>query len=141
MRRQIALLILPLMLAGCVTDQTGVRNAGYYPPSPSVHGGGGPSYDRPSYDRSSYGDQPTGRPVHISDATYRAPDGRQCNAKRAIERQCDGKASCRVEADNDLCGDPAIGVGKKLVIGYKCGDGRVEVTVNEHKSVSLSCPR
>ncbi|GIL38828.1 hypothetical protein [Roseiterribacter gracilis] len=132
LHRRIGLLLLPLALAGCVTDQTGTRNAGYYPPSPSSSSyGGGQSYSAP----------PNGRPVHISDATWRAPDGRQCNAKRAVERQCDGRESCRVEADNDLCGDPAIGVGKKLVIGYKCGDGRVEVTVNEHKSVSLSCPR
>lgn len=127
-------------LCGCMTDQTGVRRAGYdgyYPPPSSSYGAGAGG----SYGGGSYAGAPVGRPVHISDATYRAPDGRSCDAKRAVQRQCDGQQSCRIEADNDLCGDPAKGVGKKLVIGYKCGDGRVEVTVQEHKSVSLACPR
>ncbi|MDB5365939.1 MAG: hypothetical protein JWM77_1866 [Rhodospirillales bacterium] len=135
MYRKFALLLPLLALTSCVTDQAGVRGSNsqygsyYAPPG---------SYAPPtSYSPS----QPQGRPVHISDAAYRAPDGRQCDARRALRSMCDGEESCRVTASNDLCGDPANGVGKKLVIGYKCGDGRVEVTVQEHKSVSLSCPR
>jgi hypothetical protein len=138
MYRPFALLLPLLALTSCVTDQVGVRGSNsqygsYYAP---------PGSYSPSASYSSYSSgQPQGRPVHISDATYRAPDGRQCDAKHALRSMCDGEESCHVKASNDLCGDPANGVGKKLVIGYKCGDGRVEATVQEHKSVSLSCPR
>jgi hypothetical protein len=131
MRAQFALPLSLLALASCVTDQSGVR------PSPGSYG----SYYAAPSANGPPGPQPQGRPVHISDATYRAPDGRQCDARRAVRSICDGEESCHVKASNDLCGDPASGVGKKLVIGYKCGDGRIEVSVQEHKSVSLSCSR
>jgi hypothetical protein len=72
----------------------------------------------------------------------RLPTARRDRSRKvAVRSICDGEESCHVKASNDLCGDPASGVGKKLVIGYKCGDGRIEVSVQEHKSVSLSCSR
>lgn len=131
--RALALAAIGLSVAGCIPESRSPYGSPYGAAYDPPGRGGGGSYYAPS------SPEPRGRPVHISDATYRAPDGRSCNAKRAIERMCDGRDSCRVEADNDLCGDPAVGVGKRLIVGYKCGDGRVEASVQEHKSITLSC--
>ncbi len=80
-----------------------------------------------------------GTPIHISDASYRAKDGRNCDAKNRVRSTCQGEKRCSVDANNRLCGDPAKATYKELVIGYKCGGGRQEVRVPEGRSINLAC--
>ncbi len=115
-----------------------------------------PTYGtRPNYGgqpAQPYGGQPApqgaqeyGRPaeggegLHISDATYTADNRSQCDASRALRDRCEGQASCFVRANDELCGDPARGLRKTLIIGFKCGGKRHEVRLEQHQSVDLHC--
>lgn len=77
--------------------------------------------------------------MHISDAYWTAEDGRRCEATAEVRSGCEGKESCQVAGNNGLCGDPAPGVRKTLVIGYKCGGGREEFYVPEGRTSRLGC--
>jgi hypothetical protein len=80
-----------------------------------------------------------GGPLQISDAAYRAWDGRSCNPENRIRQACQGRQSCTVEANDRLCGDPAEASRKELVVGYVCGGERREARVPEGSSVNLTC--
>jgi hypothetical protein len=80
-----------------------------------------------------------GTPLHISDATYAAKDGRHCDPRKKLRSMCEGEPRCSIDANNRLCGDPAKATYKELVIGYKCGGGRQEVRVPEGRSINLAC--
>ena len=111
--------VASVWLAGCTT--TGSSNRAYSSSSSSS--------------TASYG----GPTLHISDASYQAAGGQRCDPAYALRRQCEGEQSCRIESNNRLCGDPARGLGKDLVVGYKCGRGRIEVRVPEGRSMMLAC--
>ncbi len=66
-------------------------------------------------------------------------DHRYCDATYAFERQCDGRESCSVRVNNNLCGDPYKGKKKTAYIEYRC-DGRVRShQVREGDSAHLDC--
>jgi hypothetical protein len=113
--------LLGALLAGCVADGGSSRS---YPVASSYGSG---------YSHAS------GPPLHISDASYHAAGGRHCDPVNRLRRECEGGHRCEIDANNRLCGDPAKGLGKELVVGYKCGGGRLEIRVPEGRSAVLSC--
>jgi hypothetical protein len=44
-------------------------------------------------------------------------------AKSKVEAACLNQASCRLDANNGVFGDPCEGTAKRLVVSYSCGDG------------------
>ncbi len=84
----------------------------------------------PSYGR--YG-------LHITDVTYRGPNGSYCDATMRVRRACDGQRRCSVRAGNRLCGDPQRGVKKKLSVGYHCGGRRRVVQAEEDSTATVGC--
>ena len=79
--------------------------------------------------------------IKIKEAIYGTPEAQKtCVATRAVARACDGKQSCTVEVDNNLCGDPNGGVVKKLMIKYGCGSAPADdVSSQEGANIRLSC--
>ncbi len=78
-------------------------------------------------------------PLHIRSASYRAKDGRRCDPGGAVRSACEGQGNCEIDAGNQLCGDPAKGTYKELVVGYDCAGRRQEARVAEGQRMSLSC--
>lgn len=107
------------------TDPWGRSTARAYPGSP-VYGSGS------SVPRRGAG-------IRILDARYVAENGRSCDAEAKIARACDGEGSCRIEASNELCGDPQKGAGKMLIVQYSCGRSRLEARARQRDTVTLAC--
>jgi hypothetical protein len=88
-----------------------------------------------------YGDRPpqaeTG-PIQILDAVY-GQDQRLCNAHEVVARSCDQQQSCRIDADDQLCGDPYRNVRKDFFVAWDCGDGRRTLTVSEGEKAHIYC--
>ena len=99
---------------------------------------GGQPYGAPPPNGPSGNDQ-GGEAVHISDATYAAGNLGHCDASQPLRDRCEGQASCDVHADDRLCGDPARGQRKTLIIGYKCGGKRRELRLLQDQSARLHC--
>ena len=97
--------------------------------------GSGPYRPAPS---SSY-DEDEARPLRITDAVWRADNGRSVDATGYVRGQCDREQECRLRADNRFFGDPAPGRGKRLIIGYRCDRGRLEFVIPENKTETLAC--
>ncbi|MEM9300821.1 MAG: hypothetical protein AAGE01_01840 [Pseudomonadota bacterium] len=76
--------------------------------------------------------------LRIVDAYY-GVGNRSCNATRAAADRCEGRGGCEVRADNGLCGDPARGDRKELVINYSCGDGLRSILVREGEIARAYC--
>lgn len=76
--------------------------------------------------------------LQILDVEY-GRDHRYCDATYAFERECDGRESCSVRVNNNLCGDPYKGKKKTAYIQYRC-DGRVRShQVREGDHAYLDC--
>ncbi len=63
-----------------------------------------------------------------------------CDATTSFVNVCENDASCSVQVSNGLCGDPAPGVPKDVMISYKCGLEQRFTTVGEGQNASLTCP-
>ncbi|MBA4094832.1 MAG: hypothetical protein C0489_12210, partial [Candidatus Accumulibacter sp.] len=78
--------------------------------------------------------------LHIDRAEYGAR-GAMCDARRAVRYEAERNGGA-VRADNGLCGDPAIGVGKRLTVVYRCGgDQPQQATARENDTLHLNCRR
>ena len=76
--------------------------------------------------------------IMVNRATYGA-GGRRCDASRAVGNIANGQVAVSVEASNDLCGDPAREVRKRLEVEYQCGRVGKRAFANERDSVYLDC--
>ena len=102
---------------------------------------------RRAYDQS-YGssvqdprDERGGRPgwgrVHIEEAEWGVREA-NCDARRGVWREI--QRTGVVVAHNDLCGDPARGIQKRLRIIYRCGDGEpMRAVAREGQTLRLRC--
>lgn len=84
---------------------------------------------------------PPQRPRHtivVSRATYGA-GSKRCDASRAVRNIANGQVSVSIEADNDLCGDPARDQRKRLEVHYVCGRIAKTAFAHERDSVYLDC--
>lgn len=92
----------------------------------AAHDGRGP---RPGWDR-----------VRVEAADYGAR-GAMCDARQSVRNEVERNGGA-VLAGNQLCGDPARGLQKRLSIVYRCGDSEpVRVTASENETLRLSCRR
>jgi hypothetical protein len=82
------------------------------------------------------------RQIVITRATY-GVERRFCDAAPAISARVSGREYAVIEAGNNLCGDPARDVTKRLDVHYVCGSGEVPRTAfaKERDSVVLDCRR
>ena len=77
--------------------------------------------------------------IKILDARY-GKDETTCRAADSISRSCDGRASCSVVADDNLCGNPYTNVQKTLMIAYQCqADERRTVAVEQGNRADVYC--
>jgi hypothetical protein len=76
--------------------------------------------------------------IMVNRATYGA-GGRRCDASRAVGNIANGQVAVSVEANNDLCGDPAREQKKRLEVDYQCGRAGKRAFANERDSVYLDC--
>ena len=76
--------------------------------------------------------------IMVNRASYGA-GGRRCDASRAVGNIANGQVAVSVEASNDLCGDPAREVRKRLEVDYQCGRVGKRAFANERDSVYLDC--
>ena len=77
--------------------------------------------------------------VQIEEADY-GVRGRNCDARRGVRREIERTGV--VVAHNDLCGDPARGVEKRLRIVYRCGDSEpMRAFGREGQTLRLRCRR
>lgn len=77
--------------------------------------------------------------IKILDARY-GKDETTCRAADSIARSCDGRASCSIAADDNLCGNPYTNVQKTLLIAYQCQDDeRRTVAVEQGHRAELYC--
>ena len=76
--------------------------------------------------------------VYVSRAVYGAGN-RVCDATSALGYECDGQRSCRFEAGNNLCGDPARGIRKESLVEYWCNGTLEEARFEEGEDAELNC--
>jgi hypothetical protein len=77
--------------------------------------------------------------MHIEEAEY-GVRGANCDARRGVRREVERTGV--VVAHNDLCGDPARGVEKRLRIVYRCGDSEpMRAFGREGQTLRLRCRR
>jgi len=76
--------------------------------------------------------------IVINRATY-GNGTRRCDASRAVANIANGHAAVAVEANNDLCGDPAREQKKRLEVEYQCGRVAKRAFANERDSAYLDC--
>jgi len=90
-------------------------------------------------DRDYRGGPPRSR-IRILEAEYGAR-GRMCDARRAVRHEVErNRGSIRV--GNQLCGDPAGGVEKRLRVVYRCDNsGPARVVARENERLRLRCGR
>jgi hypothetical protein len=77
--------------------------------------------------------------LYIEDAEY-GLRGASCDARWGVRREI--RSTGVVVAHNDLCGDPARGVQKRLRIIYRCGDSEpMRAFAREGETLRLRCGR
>jgi hypothetical protein len=67
---------------------------------------------------------------------------RTCNAMGRVAQLCENRTACDVHVDNNLCGDPAPGRIKQLLVEWECSDIRGETrfdVVKEGGTMRISC--
>ena len=66
--------------------------------------------------------------------------GNVCDARRVVRDEIERNGAIRVS--NQLCGDPAPGVQKRMEVVYRCGDDEPQrVGAREGETMRLSCRR
>jgi hypothetical protein len=101
-------------------------------------------YDAGQRDSRDYRDERGGYPewnrVHIMEAEYGAR-GSMCDARRAVRQEVQRNRG-RIEVGNQLCGDPAVNVPKRLRVVYRCSDSApARVVARENEILRLTCRR
>lgn len=77
--------------------------------------------------------------INIVSARYGTRDS-TCDARDAIQTFAGSRRDLEIRVNNDLCGDPAEGRHKALVVDYRCGDGpRKRIESRESETMFLSC--
>ena len=82
---------------------------------------------------------PPKRGVIVMRAWYGDGERRACELTGWAARRFNGRTSVSVEVTNAICGDPAPGQRKELVVEYMCGGESKRASAYEHRSLSLSC--
>jgi len=90
-------------------------------------------------DRGPRGDHgPRWDRVRILEAEYGAR-GRMCDARRAVQREVVRNHGV-IHVDNNLCGDPAGGMPKRLRVVYRCAEtASARVVARENETLRLTC--
>jgi hypothetical protein len=97
------------------------------------------SYASSRYDSDERGGRSGWGRIHIEEAEY-GVRGSNCDARRGVRREIERTGV--VVAHNDLCGDPAPGVEKRLRIIYRCGDSEpMRAFGRESQTLRLRCRR
>ena len=78
--------------------------------------------------RARYANAPGTSGNHSCDATEYASE-------------CNGHPACHFQVNNDMCGDPAPHVQKKLTLSYSCGKTEPvkNASAKENDVINLSC--
>ena len=77
--------------------------------------------------------------IQILTARYGTRDS-SCDARDTIRSFAGSRRDVEIRVNNDLCGDPAEGRHKVLVVDYRCGDGaRKRLETRESDTMFLSC--
>ncbi|OQS03620.1 hypothetical protein THRCLA_04058 [Thraustotheca clavata] len=87
-------------------------------------------------------------------ASYGMPEGNGlraktgwCNAgssREVVRKACVGQSSCKIDAINEVFGDPCVGTVKHLTIAAECSRGpkyEYSASVSEHETLNLTCDR
>jgi hypothetical protein len=89
--------------------------------------------------RNDRGGPPRSR-IRILEAEYGAR-GRMCDARRAVRHEVERNRGS-IQVGNQLCGDPAGGVEKRLRVVYRCDNsGPARVVARENERLRLRCGR
>jgi hypothetical protein len=76
--------------------------------------------------------------VRIVEAEYGAR-GRMCDARRSVQQEVVRNRGA-IQVGNQLCGDPAGGVPKRLRVVYRCHDtAPARVVARENETLRLTC--
>lgn len=68
-------------------------------------------------------------------------DGRRrCEYTGPLAGIANGRVRASIDVTNGLCGDPAPGERKSLVVEYTCGGPMKQADAYEHRTLYLSCP-
>jgi hypothetical protein len=91
------------------------------------------------YDRDERGGPPWTR-IRVMEAEYGAR-GSMCDARRAVRHEVERNRGA-IRVGNQLCGDPANGVPKRLRVVYRCTDSApARVVARENETLRLRCAR
>jgi hypothetical protein len=89
------------------------------------------------YDRDDRGGPPWTR-IRVMEAEYGAR-GSMCDARRAVRHEVERNRGA-IRVGNQLCGDPANGVPKRLRVVYRCTDSApARVVARENETLRLRC--
>jgi hypothetical protein len=90
--------------------------------------------------RDDRGGYPGWDRVRILEAEYGAR-GSMCDARRAVRHEVERNRG-RINVGNQLCGDPAGGIPKRLRVVYRCSDSApARVVARENEILRLTCRR
>lgn len=77
--------------------------------------------------------------IIIEEADYGTRD-ESCDARDVVQKAVGWRRNVSIKANNQLCGDPARGSQKRLVVVYRCGDGpELRARTREGGAVTLNC--
>jgi len=77
--------------------------------------------------------------IYIEEARY-GVRGASCDARDQVQQAVGWRRHVSIAVNNNLCGDPAPGVPKRLRVTYHCGNGEVfEVRGPERGVATLYC--
>lgn len=78
------------------------------------------------------------RGIIVTRAWY-GDGSRSCNLTGWAARHFNNRTSQSVAVTNNICGDPAPGQRKELVVEYMCGAETKRESAYEHRNLSISC--
>lgn len=78
--------------------------------------------------------------IRIVNVKYGMND-KYCDATSKIKEMCEGKSCKPFTINNDLCGDPLVGPGKKIIIKYNCitDEDNYLYYGNENEVANIKC--
>jgi len=79
------------------------------------------------------------RGIEVLRAWYGESERRSCDATGWVMRRFNHRSSASADVTNQICGDPAPGQRKELVVEYMCGAETKRASAYEHRSLSISC--
>ena len=95
---------------------------------------------RDAIEAQSHQEQQSGRGrIYIEDVRY-GVRGASCDAREQVQHAIGWRRHVSIAVNNNLCGDPAPGVPKRLRVTYRCSNGEVfEVRGPERGVATLYC--